>query len=101
MATGDLVELDAARESRNRVKRAKAASIVFVLDRPSEYVMYMVQYGSSFSHLYALRDNGLIPELVFVDAISHSFISEGRLSYLKMVAQRGRVGGVSGHGAIS
>jgi len=82
----------------NRVLRAPLAACEYIGRRSGDYRIYLVRYGGSFVHLYALRKTGSVSSEEFRRALDKAFDPQMRLSYLGMI-EAGRVG-LQGSGRV-
>ena len=71
-------------ESENRVRRASAATIEFLINHYDNYSVISVKYGISNAHIYGIRKNGSISIRDFMSALQESHTPEKQLSYYEM-----------------
>lgn len=71
--------------SDNRVRRAAAVTAQFLIEDFGLFAVYAVNYGGQYYHIYAVRLGGHLDVRDFEQALSQSFNSESRMSYLQMV----------------
>ena len=70
--------------SANRVRLAPAAIAEYLTTTEVRYQIFAVRYGSTHSHLYALREDGSISKDSFLTSLDLSYLPEGQLSYSEM-----------------
>lgn len=76
-------------QSSNRVVQAIYSAITYLNQAPDEWQIYLVRY-QGYSHLYAVRRDGVITQQSFVGALRASFSEQGRRSHLEMTQRLAR-----------
>lgn len=67
-----------------RIYNASAVVSKFFLENFEDYNIYNVKYGGNYYHLYGVKKDGNINELLFREALNKSFDPEMKHSYLKL-----------------
>jgi FAD/FMN-containing dehydrogenase len=76
-------------QSSNRVVQAIYSAITYLNQAPEEWQIYLARY-QGYSHLYAVRRDGVITQQSFVGALRASFSEQGRGSHLEMTQRLAR-----------
>lgn len=74
--------------SKSRVMMASAAAVDYLMTTETTYRIFLVLYGSKYSHIYALREEGSLEVEDFLSSLEVSFSQSGQLSYTEMIGWR-------------